>query len=386
VRGTIVKRRSLFYGVVSIKDPQTGERKRQWLGGFPRRRDAERAITEVLDSIDRSAYVPPTKQTLEQYLTGEWLPAIKATIRPSTWDSYRRNIENHILPRIGSVVLSKVTAPNLNAFYAGLLETGRKDRRGGLSAKTVRYIHTTLHRAFRDAVRWGKLSRNPANLADPPKQRATRTAEINAWSAEEARGFLAYCRDDRLAACYLLALTTGMRRGELLGLRWADIDLDGGHLSIRQTVVSVGYEVRLSEPKTDRSRRTLAIDPATVAALRAHHDRQAQERAAWGPAWVETGLVFTRENGEGVHPQLLSDAFDRHVKASGLRRVRFHDLRHTYATLALDSGMKPWDLSDRLGHSSVAFTLNVYRHAIKATQDQAAAAAAVFILGESARG
>jgi integrase len=327
-------------------------------------------------------YVEASKQTLGDFLLTEWLPAIQTTVKPSTWDSYRRNIENHIVPRMGALLLTQVTPARLNTFYAQVLESGRKDGRGGLAPKTVRYLHTTIHRALRDAVRWGKLGRNVAGMADPPKQRGSKLPEMNVWTQEEARSFLKYQESDRLYACWLLALTTGMRRAELLGLRWADVELDGGHLSIRQILVSVAYEVSFGEPKTDRSRRTLAIDPATVAALRAHQARQLEERKAWGPGWSDTGLVFTRENGELVHPQLVSDAFDRHVRVGKFRRIRLHDLRHTYATLALDSGMKPWDLSDRLGHSSVAFTLNVYRHAIKPTQDLAAATAAAFILGD----
>lgn len=182
-----------------------------------------------------------------------------------------------------------------------------------------------------------------------------------------------------------MALTTGMRRGELLGLRWADVDLAVGRLVVKQTVVSVGYQVQFSEPKTARSRRTISLDPSTVATLKAHRSHQLEQRLAWGPAWRESEFVFTREDGSLIHPQSVSDAFERAVKQVSLPLIRFHDLRHTYATLALDAGMKPWDLSDRLGHSSVAFTLQAYRHAVQATQESAASVAASFILGASSR-
>jgi integrase len=381
VRGHIAKKGENYYAVVSVWDPATAKRRRKWIGGFRRRKDAERAFTSTLQSLDKNTYVDPTKQTLTDFVTTEWLPAIKATVRHSTWDSYRRNLQNHVLPDLGEIRLAKLTPAQLNALYGRLLENGHKAGGKGLSPKTVRYIHTTVHRALRDAVRWGKLARNPAGLADPPSPRAAQGPEMKAWTAAEARAFLRHVERDRLHACYFLALTTGMRRGELLGLRWSDVDLDGARLSIRQTLVSVGYEMRFSQPKTDRSRRSLSLDPATVTALQGHRESQQAERHAWGPAWSDSGLVFSREDGTLLHPQLLTDAFDRHVKTSGLPRIRLHDLRHTYATLALDSGMKPWDLSDRLGHSSVAFTLNIYRHAIKPTQDEAAAAAAAFILG-----
>lgn len=192
---------------------------------------------------------------------------------------------------------------------------------------------------------------------------------------EVVRRFLDGISDDRLSALYVLAATTGLRRGELLGLRW--IDLEQSRLSVRQTLVSVAYKAQFSEPKTKRSRRTIALDPATLAALKTHRANQNAERLAWGPAWSDTGLAFTRENGEAIHPQSLSDAFEAHVKRLGLPKLSLHGVRHSYATLALASGMKPWDLSDRLGHASIAFTLQVYRHAIPAAQD----AAAAFILG-----
>jgi integrase len=148
-------------------------------------------------------------------------------------------------------------------------------------------------------------------------------------------------------------------------------------------VISVGYQVQYSEPKTARSRRTIAFDPATVTALRAHRKRQLEERLAYGPGRAESDLVFTGEDGEPIHPHSVSGAFERAVKRTRLPRLRFHDLRHTYATLALESGMKPWDLSDRLGHSTVAFTLQAYRHAIQATQESAAIRAAQFIIGSN---
>jgi integrase len=172
-----------------------------------------------------------------------------------------------------------------------------------------------------------------------------------------------------------------MRRGELLGLRWQDVDLDDARVSIRQTLVSVDYALHFSEPKTKRLRRTIGIDPATVAALRAHLTRQHAERLAWGSVWKDTGLVFTQEDGSPVHPQSVSEAFDRHAMVAGLPVIRFHDVRHTYATLALEAGMRPWDLSDRLGHSDTSMALDVYRHAIRSTQDEAARRAARFILG-----
>jgi len=369
-RGSVQLHRGRFHAVGSYTDPATGNRKRYWGPARTTKTEANKDLTAFYAQTDSRTFVEPSKQTLKDYLLIEWLPAIRTTVKPSTWDSYRRAISGHVVPRIGLTPLSKVTPAHLNGLYADLLDT--------LSPKTVRNDHTILHRALKDAVRWGKLAKNPADYADPPR---VVKPEMTCWTGEDVRAFLGWVNEDRLHPLYLLACTTGMRRGELLGLRWSDLTLDTGRLSVKQTLISVAYKVQFSEPKTNRSRRTFSLDPATVNALKAWRSHQLEERLAWGPAWEDTGLVFTRENGAAIHPQALSDHFEATVKKAQLPKLSLHGLRHSYATLALASGMKPWDLSDRLGHASVAFTLSVYRHAIQGSQDDAATAAAAFILG-----
>lgn len=372
-RGTVRLHRDKYHAVGSYADPKTGARKRWWGPARTTKREANKDLTSFYAQVDSQSFVEPSKQKFGDFLSDEWLPAIRPTIKHSTWDSYRRNLMGHVLPQLGQVPLSKITPRDLNALYAELLNR--------LSTKTVRYDHTIIHRALKDAVRWGKITRNPADLSDPP--RVTKRTEMTAWSRESLVQFLGYVRADRLYPLYLLAATTGMRRGELLGLRWVDLDLEARRLSVRQTLVSVAYEMSFSEPKTERSRRTLHLDVATLDGLLAHRDRQYEDKLKWGSAWHDTGLVFTREDGNAMHPQALSDHFEAAVKRAQLPTLSLHGLRHTYATLALASGMKPWDLSDRLGHASVAFTLQVYRHAIQASQDTAAELAAAFILGDS---
>ncbi len=192
------------------------------------------------------------------------------------------------------------------------------------------------------------------------------------WTAGELGRFLDFVVDDRLYGAWVLAATTGLRRGEVLGLRWSDVDLDSGRLAVRQTLVSVAYETKFSTPKTKRGRRSVSLDATTVMALRSHRKRQLEERMEWGPAYQDSGLVVTRENGVLVHPDRFTQMFDKHVKNSGLPRIRLHDLRHTHATLALAAGVHPKVLSERLGHATVAFTLDVYSHAVPALQEEAA--------------
>jgi integrase len=243
----------------------------------------------------------------------------------------------------------------------------------------VRYVHVIIRRALADAVRWGRLSRNVADGAAAPKQASKR--EMHTWTAQELRSFLAHVAEDRLYAAYITAATTGMRRGEVLGVHWRDVDLDTARLAVTQSLIAVGYELSFSEPKTAKSRRLIALDPVTVAALRAHRKAQLEERLRWGAAWQDGDLVFALENGSPVHPDRFSDWFQEHVKAAELPRIRLHDLRHTHATLALQAGVHAKVISERLGHSTISITLDTYSHAIPAMEEEAAAKVARLVFG-----
>jgi integrase len=279
--------------------------------------------------------------------------------------------KEHIVPRLGSLQLQKLTPASINALYAHLGEHGRVHGGGPLSPSSVRRVHAVLHRACHDAVRWGRLTVNPVDAADPPKQ-SSEHAERPVWSAEQLGGFLAHVADDRLFALWRLLIMTGLRRGEALGLQWADVDMEAGAVSIRRAWIPVNGIAQMSEPKTRRGRRTIALDPATLEALKAHAARQADEQADWEDAWVETGFVFTREDGLPLHPWHVSKAFKVHLEAAKLPEIPLHSLRHSYATLALSSGVNPRIVSGRLGHSTVALTLDVYSHVLP-QQDRDAA-------------
>ncbi|MGH8985359.1 MAG: tyrosine-type recombinase/integrase [Acidimicrobiia bacterium] len=380
MRGSVIKRGDSWSVVIDAGRGADGKRIRKWHSGFATRKEAERARTEILSRVDRGTYVEPSRQVLGEFLVQEWLPAIQARIRPSTWDSYARNLRLHVVPALGSERLQSITPARLNRFYAELLEEGRKNGPGGLAPKTVRYVHGILRKALADAVRWNRVQRNAADLADPPKVSAA-GREMQTWNAEELRTFLEHIAAERLYAAFLLAATAGMRRGELLGLRWRDVDLDAARLSVRQSIVSVAYDVKLSPPKTPRSRRSIALDQRTVAALRAWRKVQLEDRMLLGDDYESSGLVFTREDGRFVHPDRLTQLFDKYVESSGLRRIRLHDLRHTHATLALAAGVHPKVVSERLGHATVAFTLDVYSHSVPALQEEAADRVAALVFG-----
>lgn len=379
MRGHVRRRGGSWSVVYDEGRDESGRRIQRWRSGYATKREAEEALTKILGTLADGEYVRPNSDTFGEYLD-QWLEAVEVQVRPSTFASYRMIVEKHVKPRLGSVKLQRLTALKLNTAYAEMLREGvlHAKKQHGLSPRTVRYTHTIVRKALADAVAWNLVPRNIADSANPPKQ-AKRSKKT--WAADELRSFLGRARDDRLYAAYLLAATTGMRRGEILGLAWSALDLAGGRLSVSRSLVSVDYKVQLSEPKTSQGRRVVALDPATVSALRAHRKAQLEERVAMGEGWAnELDLVFVREDGSPIHPQAFSEAFKRHAAAARLPALSLHGLRHTHATLALRAGVHPKVVSERLGHASVAFTLDTYTDALPDMQETAAALVAALVL------
>ena len=362
-----------WFFVIDVAAPDGG-RKQLKRRGFDTKRAAQAALTELQADKQRGVFVAPMRATLGQFLLDEWLPARRVALRPSTAESYDQLIRNYVLPTIGGVRLQAVDGSALNRLYAELLTNGRTARRqntgSGLSVKTVRNLHGVLARAFRDGVRWGHLQRNPCDAADPPKGASP---EMKVWSAAELRAFSSSVASHRWAGVWSLLATTGMRRGEVLGLRWSDVDLDAGTVTIRSTRVRFGTTITTSTPKTARGNRTIAIGPATAAALRAWKRRQSADRLLAGALWADSsGLVVTNVNGSAPNPEAFSNLFVDLAKRAGLRQIRLHDLRHSYATAALASGVPVKVVSQRIGHADVGVTLKVYAHVLPGDDEDAA--------------
>ena len=351
---------------------ETEERRRAIKGGFATRKECEAALAKILAALETQSFTPPTKITVKAFLLGEWLPTVKGSLRPTTYASYTMLAREHIIPRLGHLQLQKLSPAAINALYAHLSEHGRVHGGGPLSASSVRRVHAVLHRACHDAVRWGRLSVNPVAGADPPKASAEHHDRLPVWTAEQLAAFLGSVADDRLYALWRVLAMTGMRRGEALGLGWEDVDMEAGSVTIRRAWIPVNGVAQLSEPKSRRSRRTIALDPVTLEALRAHAARQAGEQSTWEEGLATAGLVFTRPDGRPLVPWVVSKAFRDHGRAAMLPPIPLHGLRHTYATLALASGVNPRIVSGRLGHATVALTLDVYSHVLPQADREAA--------------
>ncbi len=271
-------------------------------------------------------------------------------------------IEQYVVPRVGRVPLRSLTVRHLERLYAELLAAGRRDGTG-LAPKTVLNVHQVLRKALSDAVRRGLVARNVALAVDPPTAHVG--AEQRCWTAAELRRFLAVAADHRLFPALWLAATTGMRRGEVVGLHWTDLDLDAGRVSIRRSVTCTGYRTHTTGVKTKTSRRCVDLDRRTVTILAAWRDHQRTEGAPGD-------VVFTTPDGRQIHPHVVSQTFDQLGRRAGLPRVRLHDLRHTHATLLLKAGVPLKVVSERLGHSTPAFTMCVYQYVLPGMQADAA--------------
>jgi integrase len=365
----------------SFQHEVTRNGKRAFVTGTRRtKKAAEAALVESLALYDKGDQIEPSKMTVAVFLR-DWLELVKPRLKAGTFRSYHDIVEHRLIPHLGDVRLSELRPALIARCYAQLRTNGRRDGRGGLSETSIEHTHRALHAALEAAVRGRRLARNPA---DDLEEKPTRGhVEMCTWSADQLGAFLDSTRDHRLHELFVTAATTAMRRGELLGLRWDDVDLETARLAVRRSRTSVGYEIVEATPKSRKGVRTVDLDNETIAALRRWRMRQLRERIAWAGTWTESGYVFTREDGTGLHPHQVADAFDAAVRRSGQPVIRFHDLRHTWATLALRAGVNPKIVSERLGHAKVGFTLDVYAHATPGWQAEAAATVAGLIFGEA---
>ena len=413
------------------RDPSTGDY--PWIskGGFVTKKEAWTACREAMREADRGRVVRPSTRTVAQFLA-EWFTAIEPSIDATTWQNWKDYAQAYVIPRIGGQRLQNLDEPQLLKLYGKLLAEGRvkrdrnsemyaywsdrvakgenptarevsdackttihaaraavrryrsgvipKQMTGGLAPKTVRNIHAMIHRALVDAVAWRYIAYNPASNIKPPKRPRKRRM---VWRPDQIQAFLMSVQRDRFAALFLLELTTGIRRGQICGLKWSAVDLDAGEITVHHSrVVVAGHARDKAGGKTENADQTISIDRATAAALRRWRERQDGEREFFGADYHPGDYVFTFEDGRPPHPDTIRQRFDRLAAAAGLSRITFHDLRHSYATGALKAGVSPKILSERIGHADVGFFLQTYAHVITNDDREAAEQAASFLIGD----
>lgn len=396
-------------------DILTGKRKRINKSGFETQGQALTAAIKAKEESGQGRYVRPSRRVLADLLA-EWLNAIQPSLKPSTHQNYSDYADAYVLPALGGRKLQEITVPTLNAFYQHLLRAGRckpdnnslmyeywrsykqrnngeepkshkvavscntsiyaarsaiqRYRRGrvprpsepGLAPKTIKNIHRMLHRALKDALAWQYISFNPAEHASLPRIPRKRRNRPTPWNIEELASWLEVALTDRFAGMWVLAATTGMRRSELAGVERKDLDLSAATLVIHDTRVVVGGHAQDSDGKTESGIRTIALDSFTLTALHAYLAKLEEERAEFGASYHPAGKLMCFEDGRPLHPDTITRRFNRLVDLAGVRQIRLHDIRHTYATLAMDAGINPKTISDRVGHANLNVTYGIYTH------------------------
>lgn len=372
MRGHIRKRSKGSWTIVLSlgRDPQTGKKKYQWQSVKGTKKQAEKVLADLLHRLDTGMFIKPTKHTVAELLRQWQRDYVATSVRPVTAEGYAQKVNSYIIPNLGSIALSNLQPSHLQAFYRKLLENGRMDGTGGLSPRSVLHVHRILNEALTHAVKWGLVARNVAQAVDPP--RAPRK-EMETLDVEGVERLLNKSEGTLYHPLIHLTVYTGLRRSELLGLRWRDIDLDMATLSIVQVLHRLrDGRIVFQEPKSQKSRRQVALSPTAVLALRDHKVRQESERMLMGIPLTPDNLVFSHLDGSPFLPDTVSHAFLKIARRAGLNGIRFHDLRHTHATLMLQQGIHPKIVSERLGHSTVSLTLDIYSHVTPGLQQAAA--------------
>ena len=368
MKGTVTKKGNRYYPIFDIgRNPATNERRQKWGPGFDKKRDAEKWLSEAISQVNKGNYITRSKETVSQWCE-EWLESYATIhVRPNVKDSYCQVLRTHLIPYLGAELLSSLTAVDLDSRYADMLANG-------LSPTTANYLHRIIHKLLKTAVKKGKISHNVAEDADPPKQ--TRPI-ITVWNVQELITFIETARKYKpdLFPIFALLIFTGSRVGEALGSQFRDMSLHTSHpkWSVQRTVYKRhNGEWLINKPKTSKSKRSIDLPPSLVLTLIRLREQREADAEYFNRAFSEDDFVFTRPDSRLYDPRFISQVFRRITKIAGLKPIRLHDLRHTHATLLLSAGTNPKIVSERLGHASVAITLDIYSHVLPGIQEQAA--------------
>jgi integrase len=378
-----IRERSLGHWaiVLDVSDPETGKRKRKWHSFRGTKREAQIECARIVSNRSLGTYVEPSKLRLNQFLE-LWLEHMRSQVAPRTFERYGDIARKNIAPLLGNVSLMKLQPAQISGAYAKALSEGRRDGKGGLSASTVRYMHSVLREALGQAVLWGMLPRNPVDAVSAPRQ------ERNAMKALDATQtvlLLDHFRPTRMFIPVLVAVLCGLRRGEIAGLRWKSVDLSASRLAVVESIEQTRQGTRAKETKSGRG-RLVALPALVTEELRRHRVKQAEELFRLGTRADNETRVILREDGCPLQPSTLTHRFSEILARCGeLPRIRFHDLRHSHATHLLSAGVHPKIAQERLGHSSIGITLDLYSHVLPGMQEDAASKVDAAIRGEIER-
>jgi len=364
MRGHITKRGKNSYSIkVSLGKDASGKYKYQWVTVRGTKKDAEKRLAEMLHQLDTGTFMKPGKTTVAEYLD-RWLSDYaRPNLSPRSFERYESITRVHLIPRLGNITLTQLKSEHLQRHYTNKLNDG-------LSALTVRYHHTVIHKALHTALKWGLVNRNVADGVDVPR---SRHGEMKTWDEDEITHFLTAVKGSPYYALCHTALFTGMRRSELLALRWQDIDLIFGQVYVNRGLhhLKDGRYV-FTQPKSTKSRRTIALSPSSILTLKEHKEKHILERAMLGVPLKDDDLVFSTLEGKPLRPNTISRAWTLLAARAGVKVIRFHNARHTHASLLLKQGVHPKIVQERLGHSSIQITLDTYSHVSPGLQKAAA--------------
>lgn len=373
MRGHIRKRGKNSWTIILSqgRDPVTRKYRQDWITVRGTKKDASQRLTEVLHQMDTGSFVKPTKVTVSEFLETSFLEYARLNLAPRTVEGYETIIRSHIEPILGNIPLHLFKPDHIQKYCLKMLSAGRCNGEGGLSPTTVRQHYMVLRRALHLAMTRGLISRNPADAVEPPR---CQRREMRVMNEQEAHAILELARFTLYYMLFYLALFTGMRRGELMALRWCDIDLILSQLSVNRSLHHLrdgSFVIR--SPKTAKGRRTISLSPATTLALKGYKEEQASNRLLRGTLLKENDLVFAHPDGSPLLPDSVTQAWRRLARRAGLKGIRLHDARHTHATLMMKQGIHPKIVQERLGHASIQITLDTYSHVVPGLQEAAAA-------------
>jgi integrase len=370
MKGFINKVGNSWGFTVTLGTDQNGKRMQKRFGKFKTKKEAEKACNDMIYQIDHGTFVNPQEITLGNYLQ-DWLKTYcEPNLTPCTYDGYRNNIEKHIIPALGKIPLQKLQPAQVQKLYNQKAESGRLHGEGGLSAASIRYIHAILRKSLNHAVKMQYISRNVCELVDVPK---IKHSEANFLNKKQVADMLNAFKGTDIYVPTFLAVGLGLRRGEVLGLQWHDIDYDKKLITIQRTLLPLhkGNEL-FSECKTEKSHRVMAVPDNILICLKQAWRNQLENKLFFGQDYVDYDLVYSNPNGAPVSPHAYDHRFSKALKDHGFEHIRIHDLRHTNASLMLSQGVPMKVASERLGHTTIAITMDLYSHVDDALQQDAA--------------